>query len=567
MNTPMDKMRSGFDGHPDETQLLLALERELSSEEAAEIDRHLGSCWSCRARSHELQRGILAFVEYREKRYLPSLEAPPQEFRDFPRQLRAAAADGQSAGILARLWRNLATRFTLPSQFRWAGAVATITAIVVIWSQVLNPPALSARELLTRAETFQNPQTPQAKAREVRKAHQKVRISDGRSEPVVRDFEWNVGGKIEQAPWQLQEDPSFWTAPLTAEGFANWRDSALTKEDKVIRSGEFWTLETTASGDAIKEARLVMRANDYHPVEQHIRFADDRQLDFEELSFDIRPQQISGPSQEAPIIAQSEAPKTSESVPETAVNLNDTELAVRYLMFLNHWDLDEDLQISRSPSQVLVGGTASSAEQAGQMQTSLGKLPNVRVSIEPPAAGLKQEAGPSSVRTTSATSVPLLRDLLDRSFVSTDERRAFVDRSLTASDDALARAWALKRLSDRYSPREEALLTDESRGHLQEMLHAHLGQLNVANNDLDALIELLPNSAVSEPSATLGWHAVIASLFNAVQQQDSLISALVVGTRSNGLDVGSASQRLRILHHAIYVLADRFASAEGPQAQ
>ena len=74
MNTEIEKTAFSGDGHPDENQLLLALERELSQQETAEVERHLGNCWSCRARSSEMQSGILAFVEYREKRYLPSLE-------------------------------------------------------------------------------------------------------------------------------------------------------------------------------------------------------------------------------------------------------------------------------------------------------------------------------------------------------------------------------------------------------------------------------------------------------------------------------------------------------------
>ena len=63
MNTETEKISFGTDGHPDENQLLLALERELSLEETAQVEQHLGNCWSCRARSSEMQSGILAFVE------------------------------------------------------------------------------------------------------------------------------------------------------------------------------------------------------------------------------------------------------------------------------------------------------------------------------------------------------------------------------------------------------------------------------------------------------------------------------------------------------------------------
>ena len=79
------------DEHPDENQLLLALERELPAEDSAKVEQHLGNCWNCRARSEEIQRGILAFIEYREKRYLPSLKPPPNEYSGFQGQLRAVA--------------------------------------------------------------------------------------------------------------------------------------------------------------------------------------------------------------------------------------------------------------------------------------------------------------------------------------------------------------------------------------------------------------------------------------------------------------------------------------------
>src|SRR5215467_15478973 len=109
-------------GHPDENQLLLALERELSPEEAAQIEHHLGSCWSCRARSHEMQRGILAFVEYREKRYLPSIETPPSDFRGFPAALKRTIAESEPTRLMARIWQWIRGALRSATQVKWAAA-------------------------------------------------------------------------------------------------------------------------------------------------------------------------------------------------------------------------------------------------------------------------------------------------------------------------------------------------------------------------------------------------------------------------------------------------------------
>src|SRR5580700_7401674 len=180
-------------GHPEEDQLLLALERELSVEDAARVEQHLGNCWSCRARFDEMQRGILAFVEYREQRYLPCLPTPPGDFRDFRDRLRNVLRESSPVGLPTRVWRRLAALLTLPRQVKWVSAVALMMVIVVFWVQVLiNPRTVSANELLSRAVVSQNPPASLVKTTRRRIAHQKMQIRSGK-QTVIRDFEWKVG--------------------------------------------------------------------------------------------------------------------------------------------------------------------------------------------------------------------------------------------------------------------------------------------------------------------------------------------------------------------------------------
>ena len=253
MNTETEKPALVAGEHPDENQLLLALERELSPEEIAQVEQHLGTCWSCRARSSEMQSGILAFVEYREKRYLPSLESPPGNYRSFPGDLRRIAAESKPARLSIRIWRSIWRFLNSANQVKWVSATAAIMVLVIFWTQVLlNPSSVSASEFLTRATAAQNPSVSQEKVGLRRTAHQRVRISNGQ-QTVVRDFEWTVGSPILEARWQMNAEPSRWNAPLTANGFAGWRDSVSTKKDKVKRSGDRWMLDTAAANDLIKE--------------------------------------------------------------------------------------------------------------------------------------------------------------------------------------------------------------------------------------------------------------------------------------------------------------------------
>jgi hypothetical protein len=556
MNTETEKTAFNADGHPAESQLLLALERELSLEETAEIEQHLGTCWSCRARCSEMQSGILAFVEYREKRYLPSLEPPPHDFGGFAGKLGRIAPEGNPDGLALRIWRSIWRFVTSPNQVKWVSAAAAIMVVVIFWTQVLfNPSTVSASEFLARATAAQNPGT-QERERVGRTAHQRVRITNGQ-QTVVREFEWTVGSSIPQARWEMKAEPSKWNTPFTADGFAAWRDSVSTRKDKVKRSGDRWTLDTTAVDDLVKEAWLVVRASDFHPLEQHIRFADDRQLDFEELAFEISAPQRPDSESVAPArIAPNFPAKTPEVASEPTVDLNETELELRYAMFANKWDMGEDLLIARTPSGVAVSGTASSGDRAASMQSILGGLPNVQISITAPIAVDRPAASNRSVpgKSAPASSTPLLEDALDRTFTSPEQRREFVDHCLAASDTELSHAWALKRLVDRYSEAEERLLKTESQDKLREMLRTHLQKLADANAGLRPLIELLPSSRPQKPDVPGNWHTSILALFSQVQQQDSLVASLVAGTQANGQDAAAASGSLRSVHQAIDAL-------------
>jgi hypothetical protein len=556
MNTETEKLSFGTDGHPDENQLLLALERELSLEETIQVEQHLGNCWSCRARSSEMQSGILAFVEYREKRYLPSLESPPHDFGGFPGKLGRIAAEGKPDGLALRIWRSVWRFLTSSNQMKWVSATAAIMVLVIFWTQVLlNPSTVSASEFLARATAAQNPGT-QAKDHVSRTAHQRVRISNGQ-QTVVREFEWTVGSPIPQNRWQIKAEPSKWNAPFTADGFAAWRDSVSTKKDEVKRSGDRWTLDTTAFDDLVKEAWLVVRANDFHPVEQHIRFADDRQLDFEELAFEVSTPQRSSSESVAPTrIAPSSLAKTPEVASDPTVDPNETELELRYTMFANQWDLDEDLLITRTQGAVAVSGTASSADRAASMHSILNGLPNVQILITAPGAVDQPTSSNRSVpgKSAPASSKPLLKDALDGAFTSPEQRREFVDLCLVASDAEVSHAWALKKLVDRYSDSEERLLKPESQAKLGEMLRTHLLQLGAANAELDSLIGLLPSSPAQHPDVPGSWRASILALFAQVQNQDSLVAGLVVGPQANGQDAAAASESFRVAHGAISAL-------------
>src|SRR4029077_3848547 len=189
---------------------------------------------------------------------------------------------------------------------------------------------------------------------------------------------------------------------LTAEGFAQWHDSLSGPKDKVKKSAGRWTMKTTVAAGPIKEASIVIRDGDFHPTEQHILFSDDRTLDLEELSFEIVDQVPASVTTAAPAIHPPESPvgpQSQEATVPPPVNLDEAELELRYAMFTQHWDYDEELQIARTADEVLVSGTASSADLVRQMQATLAGPPGVRLSISMPGSA-PSDSAPATAKGT-----------------------------------------------------------------------------------------------------------------------------------------------------------------------
>jgi hypothetical protein len=555
MNQETKSVTFGGDGHPDENELLLALERELPPDGIAQIDAHLGECWSCRARSEEMHRGILAFVEYRENLYLPSLEGPPTGFSSFPRQLQNVIAGIQPPSAGTRLRQALSKLLALPTSIRWASAVAVITSVLLFWTQVLfNPTVVSAQELLTRAMAAQNPSSSVGGGGRRNVVRQRVQIRSG-MRTFVREFQWTAGKGAPETHWEIQRGIQEWNSPMTAEGFMEWRNSVAVKNDTVKRSGEILSLTTAAETGPVKRASIVVRALDFHPLEQHILFADNQALDFLELGFEVS-DEVGSPVPQGP-----EDRSLTPAVGVTKgspTNLDETELNVRYILFTHKLDLGEDLHISQVANQVSLSGTASSKERVEAIRAALVGVEDVRVQVTfPDAASVSPSMPRSAAEGVQVTSTPALgEELLMKAFPLPEDRTNFVDRCLIASDTALSHAWVLKRLADRYSAADQRRLRPESAEKLREMLRTHLEELGQANADVDPLLTFLPGSQDKSLPAPADLQSGIISLFNQVQEQDSLVAKIVAGTPPNGGDLPAAAEEFSLSHRAIKELAD-----------
>jgi hypothetical protein len=83
------------DFHLSDQELILALDGELATRDAARVQSHLGACWTCRTRMQEFESAIAGFVHARERSLgarLPPPHGPRALLKAHLAQMAAARA-------------------------------------------------------------------------------------------------------------------------------------------------------------------------------------------------------------------------------------------------------------------------------------------------------------------------------------------------------------------------------------------------------------------------------------------------------------------------------------------
>src|SRR5579863_7270139 len=104
--SPRDNNQSNQNHHLSDEQLLLALDGELSTQEAARVDAHVLSCWSCRARREQIEKAIGHVVEYRARLIEPYLPIPPGGRARFITRLEELARTAARPPLWSRILRT-----------------------------------------------------------------------------------------------------------------------------------------------------------------------------------------------------------------------------------------------------------------------------------------------------------------------------------------------------------------------------------------------------------------------------------------------------------------------------
>ncbi|MBK7598138.1 MAG: hypothetical protein IPJ07_06265 [Acidobacteria bacterium] len=267
--------------------------------------------------------------------------------------------------------------------------------------------------------------------------------------------------------------------PLTAEAFAEWRKSILTKAETVVPGANEFKLTTVAQEpyavNSITEASLFVSKSDWHAMALHLKVQGEneiREYELSETAYEILPMQaLSVFAELVPTVAPASPPVWRSITFPTPAAGPALEIETLALLSQAGADLGEQVSVTRTPQGMLrIEGLVETDERKEELRRALNTVlqsPAVSFEIETveEAAGrsvsVNQAAAPSNQfmieqTTITAGKLPVEAEL-HRYFNGKvpadridDEIRQFAGRTLNASF-SLRRAQAMKRLTERFT--------------------------------------------------------------------------------------------------------------------
>ncbi|MGP8245740.1 MAG: zf-HC2 domain-containing protein [Bryobacteraceae bacterium] len=508
-------------GHPDDGVLLRYLDGELPGREMRWVRAHLEACWQCRCEREALESTVGDCVEYRRKVLAAGLPEPPQPWIDLYTAMDRQDARAEKSGA----W------FGIGAGWRWAAAaVVAALAVGVLYRQFERPPAVEAAALLNRAVAAEQ-------ARPARP--QRVRIRAGRQE-YVRNGDARAAsqaGNVEAMPAAMKAlfARAHYDAgdPLSARAYAEWRDGAGEKRDRVTETAGRYEIHTVVFSGELAEASLTLVAADLEPVAGKLQFRDSESLEFSKVSEPPAPADGFAVASHEEVPLRPAVPSRPAAItPGPSASISD-ELAVLAALHKIGADLGDPVQVTLADGKVAVEGAGVGAERQRQIHAMLDANPNVVVKFSDPASSVAIPVAGAEVAPAAAPPAPRLESRLEALAGGHAQWEEFSSRLLDANEAAMARAYALRRLARQFPAGGSASLSAAEQHTLQTLVAEHVsamaGQVEAMENRLKSLLAGL-GAPIPKPAPAVrfaDWQTGSEETFQAARREEMLISVLL----------------------------------------
>ena len=526
---------SNFQRHPGEADLLRLVDGELTPAEAREIELHLEGCEECRMEVAELRDTAAECLEYRQDVLQAMLPEAPEPWPDLRVEF-------------ARIDRSLeASRWNWRPVLRWALPVAALLAAGVFYS-LRETPSVQAASLLHRAEAAAA-KRPAATLRHVRLRTRTFQITRVVGAPLNLPKEPaapELQAMFQSAHWD-------WNDPLSAQAFANFRDSLKEKTDSVTETAGTWQIRTSTPEGELAAASLTLRAADLDPIEARLEFRNQEWVELSEA-----PEEPAGdggstavPHAAPPSAAGRAAPDRPADATSPAVVPVSTVLQVLAALHGIGADLGDAVDVNPVDGRVVVSGDAGilPARQR-EIRTALEKFPNVTVQFpapEPAPAPPAAAPPPDAATSPPGAAGDGIAARVERQLGGHPQFERFSSQMLDWSDAALERAYALRRLAERFPASAEASFSPADRRVLRQIAREHADALadlaSKMTRTLDPVLAALGGKSAGT-LATLGaWQPAAEDLLRTGQRVERQLSILLGAAPPDGAAFSASGLR------------------------
>jgi hypothetical protein len=217
-------------------------------------------------------------------------------------------------------------------------------------------------------------------------------------------------------------------------------------------------------------------------------------------------------------------------------------------------DLGEPLKVSPGDGHLVVSGVGIPALRQRQIQAALEKFPNVTVQFSEPGAPAPVGAEPPAVVAappeTSAAGGIAAR--VERQLGGRPQFERFSSQMLDWNDAAMAQAYALRRLAERFPTPAEASLSAADRRTLRGIARENTAALaDVAarmRRTLEPVLTALGGQAASRAPAPEAWQPAAEDLLQTAQRVERRLTVMLGVAPADGAGF-SASDLLGDLGH------------------
>jgi hypothetical protein len=516
--------------HPSEEQLLRYSDGELPGRAASHVHSHLKACWQCRTNLEEVEKTVGACVRYRTTVLQRHMPAPPAPWTDIYRSFAEIDATLPPPSFTNRLGQALAWPVHNPK--KWIPALVAAMLLCGLFYRYRLTPSVQASELLQKAMLASDSHPVKAHLLRIRTKASSVTRRAGSDQaltanPSDRETLNSLKTLFHNANYN-------WDDPLSARSYSAWRNQLSAKQDQVLEERDTYRIRTdTESGDLL-EASLQLRSQDLQPSEGRFEFRNSDWVEITALPEEAEPIASAIPPVPENRTAAShiDAPSAvTAPVAAPALTIGD-ELRVLDALHQIGADLGDPVEVSRNAGEMVVSGVGIAPQRQQEIQQALNSLPGVvfRFTESASAPAVPQQPAPES---PASSDIPQVQARIAERLGGRANFDQVAAQVLDLSEPLMARAYALRRLAERFPATVEAELGAEDLATIRRLQREHTAALKQQTVELEQVLKpVLKSVAVerapglSEANQRLALQPATEELFQTARSVEKLLAVM-----------------------------------------